>query len=162
MYQEKVLWEVDPGPAVDGCTTAASALAATLQLYHDRPCLGYPVHNDDIATACEMNSIQSIPRSDIPVNARAQHVSDYAWLSYGEVLQHATTIGVGLRAVTLLNVEPPQSTGNTATSSLNPLNPDKLSFASIDATLTAKRMVLPPRGKILLYAEASVDWYCAA
>ena len=43
MYKELVALEVDPSLHIKGCTTVATALAATMQCYAERPCIGYPV-----------------------------------------------------------------------------------------------------------------------
>ena len=157
MYKETVLWEVDPSSAIQHCSTASTTLEATLQVYQDRPCLGFVGTNSD------------------------GKMKDYQWLTYGEVLRHSSQLGLGLRNLsttkssrinvssddsncsstvpcssivdhlTHLDASPPCSFQPSA-------NPD--TSQSYSSETTSSQSTPPPdHSPILIYAEASVEWY---
>ena len=139
MYRETVLWEVDPGPAIASCATVAAALAATLEVYSDRPCLGFPLTNNT------SHLVQS--------NGTGKtSLIDYQWLSYREVLIHATDLGAGLRTALLeSNLDAAVDVqGYISTSTCSP---------SPNTTAPTTKAQNPRNLTVLLYAEASVEWY---
>ena len=84
MYREVVALEVDPLPYLEGCTTVSAALAATLQCYSERPCIGYPVPYDKQTDPTVPRAAVSVGEPVLPtVEARGAghdcHHVDITW-----------------------------------------------------------------------------------
>ena len=150
MYQETVSWEVDPAPAIANCDTVSAALEATLKVYHERPCLGYPRSVVDSTT----NDTRNNSKVDSGLNYGGDYLHSaavqYHWLSYGDVAHLAAELGTGLK--TLLSKSISKIPGDHKSCHLTSVESSILS-ESVSNSLAYHRQT------VILYAEASVEWY---
>ena len=142
MYSEEVLWEVDPGPALMNCTTVSLALEAVFNVYSDRPCLGFLSSLPKGDKTRKGNIVKDCERSS------SKHAfNDYCWLTYENVGNIAKYIGIGLKS--LLTKRLSNMVNGSDTSNVKIEN-----HAQKIPSVECRNVTT-----ILLYAEASIEWY---
>ena len=142
MYSEIVLWEIDPGPFLKNCSTVSSALKAVFNVYFDRPCLGFLLSHSNGASKSNTNATD-----DNKSQSSKFSTTCYNWISYEQVGKEARLIGLGLKALLAKR----ESKVEDEFDQINPnLTNCSVSLSSAELCRSAT---------VLLYAEASVEWY---
>ena len=152
MYSEKVLWEVDPGPALRTCSTVSSALKALFDVYRDRPCLGFPT-----SILKDVESGKGSMVNHDKKRSSKNTFNDYSWFSYEEVGNIASSIGRGIQI--LLSKEYRKGMDVFSAGGCSEDESDNSNLDLKNHSLALPSGERPSTYTVLLYAEASVEWY---